>query len=747
MRPWGHDLFDVRRQALTAMLGRHLHVIVVTLIGAVATIMATAVVWLQVDAHQRTEFQWLAEDRNRALKKGVEDDLKAVHFLGDLLRVSPDIQPQDFRLIAAALRERYPGIHSLEWLPRVTDAERQRHEAAVNQGAPGYRITERAPDGAQVKADRRPDYFPVLFQEPSESGSAPLGFDRGSDRIQRALIERATRSGEMVVSGRVSLDPEAGRFGVMVFDPVYDKTQERTHRHASERPMLGFLVGMLGLAELATSSIAVLEPRGVEFLVLDESAPAGEQFLDFYGSRLGPEPVLVEGKWQGWNRPDAPRVTELFRVADREWSITCAATTHYRSAEGFKEGPWIVLGSGIALTLLVVLFMHSVRAQMDVRLKIERELRESEQKLRILFNQSPDIIMTVDNNARILMANRPMPKAPTGSAIGQSSVKILPKGLRDWYRSAVNKVFRTGEPDHFQYSQPDSSCWEVRIVPLRVGGLVNSAMVIATDVTERRLFETQAIRTARLATLGVLSASVAHEINNPNNAIQFNASLLQKSFADIVPILQREAAARGPFLVGGVPVSQALEGLPRMLVGLARNSKRIQNIIVNLKHVARQDAGDYDQPVELGKVLQSVYSILQHEIQKHTDYCELELPESLPPIRGNAQQLEQVFINLVLNALQALPTRSARLWIAAETAPDSAQVQVSVIDQGNGIRDDDLQRIFDPFFTTRPEQGGTGLGLSISQRIIQNHGGSIEINSQLGVGTEVTVRLPVAASA
>jgi signal transduction histidine kinase len=147
--------------------------------------------------------------------------------------------------------------------------------------------------------------------------------------------------------------------------------------------------------------------------------------------------------------------------------------------------------------------------------------------------------------------------------------------------------------------------------------------------------------------------------------------------------------------------------------------------------------------VDVAKVLHSAYSILQHQIQKQTDHCDLDLPETLPPIRGNAQQLEQVFINLILNALQSLPSRTAHLWVTAETEADGAQLRVSVIDQGTGIKDEDLQHIFDPFFTTRPDQGGTGLGLSICQRIVQNHGGTIDIQSQRGVGTAVSVHLPI----
>lgn len=730
-------------QSLAAWPRAHLQVLLILLVGSATSVACAWISWSQVAAHQAMEFQWVAQDRNRALKKGVEDALKAVLSLEDLMRLNPQLKEEDFRQFSAALRARYPGLYSLEWLPWVPGGTRERHEAEVRERIPDYGIHEGSATGARVAAGPRADYFPILLLEPPPSGKPPLGFDRGSDPGQRALIERAIQSRDMVLSGRIPLDPDTAQYGVMVFVPVFNGS----HAGAG-RQLRGLVVGILQLTELANHAITLLEPRGVEFLIRDESAPPGENFLDFYASRLGPEPRLIGGTWQGWSLPDAPHVTEAFDVGDRRWSITCAATQYYRSAEGFKEGPWILLLGGLAVTALAALFVHSIRAQMRARLRIEAELRESEQKLRILFNQSPDIIMTVNEAGNILLINRALPKASSPEqAQGKGSMEFLPKGIQDWYCGALQRVFRVGEADHFQYSLPDSSCWEVRIVPLRVGGVVTAAMVIATDVTERRLLEAQAIRNARLATLGVLAASVAHEINNPNSAIQFNALLLQKSYADMAPLLRREADQRGHFLVGGVPVEQALTGLPRLLDGLVRNSQRIQTIIANLKHMARQDRGEYDQPVDLGKVLQAVYSILQHQIQKRTDRCQLNLPDGLPPIRGNAQQLEQVFINLMLNALQALPDRSAGLWISAEPDAEGGQVRVSLVDQGSGIGDEDLQHIFDPFFTTRPDQGGTGLGLSISQRIVQNHGGSIEINSQPGVGTEVVVRLPSASPA
>ena len=138
--------------------------------------------------------------------------------------------------------------------------------------------------------------------------------------------------------------------------------------------------------------------------------------------------------------------------------------------------------------------------------------------------------------------------------------------------------------------------------------------------------------------------------------------------------------------------------------------------------------------------------ILHNQIQKYTDVCTLEVNDDLPPLRGNSQQLEQVFINLLLNALQALPERSCGVHIEAALNETQEYMTITVRDEGYGISKDDLGKLTKPFFTTRGESGGTGLGLSISQSIVERHGGSLVFASELGKGTTVTVMIPLNAS-
>jgi signal transduction histidine kinase len=726
---------------LLQSLRRHWLALVVAVTGVLLSVGAYQAIREELGARHQLEFQWVAQDRIRALKKGIREGLDAVRSLRDLFEAAGTLDERAFGRFAGALVARYRGIHALGWLPLVRADQRAGFEREAARELPGYRILEPAGEGPDPTrpAATREWYFPVRYQQSDIGAGLVAGADQAGLPAHRALLEQAWSDGRMLVTGRIPLAPAAlSQYGFMAFQPVYTGAPRPEH-------LRGFVVGVFRIADLADAAMRLLEPRGVEFLVQDESAAPAAALLDFYVSRLDRRPDAFQEavSRSDWDQSGSPKVTETFDVANRRWSMTCSATHQFRSGEGFGEGHWIVLGGGLALTLIMTLFILHTRAGLRVRLRIEEELRRSEQKLRVLFHQSPDVIMTVDRQGAVLIVNRPMPGVPAAAA--GDSLGGLPERAQARFREALERVFRTGEADGLSYAGEGSSWWELRIVPLREARQVSAAMVIATDVTEKRVLEAHAIRNARLASLGVLAASVAHEINNPNNAIQFNASILTRSWEDLRRVLERHRQEHGEFTVGGVPVAKALEGMPRLLEGIARSAQRIQTIVGNLKHMARPDQGELDHRVDLGEVLHTSLSILQSQIQKHTDQCRLDLPEALPLVRGNPQQLEQVFINLLLNALQALPDRTAEVTLSAAAEADGERVRVWVSDRGCGIPEAIRDRVADPFFTTKGS-AGTGLGLSISARIVQAHGGRLEIAARPGGGTEVSVWLPVAAS-
>jgi polar amino acid transport system substrate-binding protein len=188
--------------------------------------------------------------------------------------------------------------------------------------------------------------------------------------------------------------------------------------------------------------------------------------------------------------------------------------------------------------------------------------------------------------------------------------------------------------------------------------------------------------------------------------------------------------------------SELREQMPKLLTGVSQGAERIKQIVANLKNYVRGDTGGLDQTVDVNAVIRSAVSLISNVIKNATDRFEVSYASDLPTVRGSAQRLEQVVINLIQNACQALPDRKRGLYVATRTEEDGTGVSIVIRDEGTGIEPTDLVRIREPFFTTKTDTGGIGLGLSISTRIIEEHRGSLHFSSEPGSGTRVTVHLP-----
>ncbi|MBF0341138.1 MAG: PAS domain-containing protein [Magnetococcales bacterium] len=363
-----------------------------------------------------------------------------------------------------------------------------------------------------------------------------------------------------------------------------------------------------------------------------------------------------------------------------------------------------------------------------------------------IFRDSPDIILTVNRKRRILFMSRAMNGLHPDRMTGEDANRLFPPRVRPWFRQAMRQAFASGESSRFQFPTEEAVWWEIRLIPRPGEKRLDEALIIATEVTEARTLQAQAIRHARLATIGVLSTSIAHEINNPNNAILFNASLLARAWREITPILEEYHQNNGEFILGGVSFLEAREALPAWIAEISRNTLRVKSIVENLKHLARRDQESLNEIIDIHEPLQAALLILNHKIRKHTDHCELFATKGVLTVKGNSRQLEQVFINIILNALQSLPQRSCQVTIRTtlESTLSGEQAQISVEDEGSGIAPEHLPHVTEPFFTTKGASGGTGLGLSISGLIVRNHGGALHFAQNANrIGTTVMIRLPL----
>ena len=807
------------------------------IVGLSLSFAALFLIQKQLEAHKLLDFEWVAHNRIRAINHGLDNSMLAVTTLRDHVAASGRVDDAGFRLFAQSLLQRYPGLKSLMWVSHTNGPERT-------------------------------ESFPVSQVMPESGAGIQPGFDMASDPVFAETLSRARARGQIAASGRIAYPQSDGSviYSFMVAGPV---GAENLPAERAAGPN-GFVVGFFQIGDLANDAISLLEPRGVEILILDESAPASERFLSFYASRLSPRDIDTENYSEWLLDASEAKVSERLQVADRQLAIVCGRTRLFRSAEAFQQGPWMVLAAGLVFTALLSFYLARIRENdrqrtaMETQL-VEREelfrqmtetvdeafwataadgqkllylsptygrilgiasglehpslldaahpddreiltralqrtaregsetevvhrirradgtlrwvrtrgfavrdgsgriyrlvgfvediterkladeaLRDSEAKLRDLFQHSPDIIMTVDSGGKVLLMNRSIPAFPAERALGRNALALMPRELRAWFRKALKRVFSKGAARQFQYSADDGTYWEGRVVPISDDdGQISAAMVIAADVTEKRNLEEQALHNARLASIGVLAAGVAHEINNPKNAIQFNASLVSRAWNDITPILREYSEEHGDFALGGLSFAESCDTYPRLLSEINHNSDRIRRIVQNLKHMSRQDTGKLTEIVDIQQVLEATVMILHNQIQKFTDFFNLELPDGLPNVSGNSQQLEQVFVNVLLNALQALPDRTRKVRLAATHDADHNVVLVTVQDEGRGIAERDMGRLTEPFFSTRTDAGGTGLGLSISRSIMEKLGGSLSFESRLGSGTTVTIRIPV----
>ncbi|NWG13467.1 MAG: histidine kinase, partial [Acidobacteria bacterium] len=252
------------------------------------------------------------------------------------------------------------------------------------------------------------------------------------------------------------------------------------------------------------------------------------------------------------------------------------------------------------------------------------------------------------------------------------------------------------------------------IVPRRHSPDTNSGtLLVLEDITEKVQLEDQLLQAEKLSSVGLLAAGIAHEVNTPIAGISSYAQMLLK---DLPESDQRK------------PILEKIE----------RQTFRAAEIVNGLLNFARMNGTEFHE-LDINQLILESLSLLEHQLTENGISISRSLDASLPPVYGNGGKLQQVFVNLFLNARDAMPSGGE---LRVRTGMNESMVIVDVEDTGMGISQEDIKRIYDPFFTTKGASRGTGLGLAISYGIVQEHGGRILVDSEPGKGTRFRLKLP-----
>lgn len=387
----------------------------------------------------------------------------------------------------------------------------------------------------------------------------------------------------------------------------------------------------------------------------------------------------------------------------------------------------------VVIWLLHRRFVRIVGAALRAEESAKAEAERSRMELERVVDAILDPIASIDEQGRILSVNPAVERVfgwPREELLGRNVSVLMGEPYRREHDGYIAHYLRTGDARAIgrvrkvlgrRRDGTEFPC-ELSVSEIRGPGAKRRFVGVVRDISEREQIAARLAHTERLAALGELAATVAHEVNNPVNTIINCAQLVKDGDDD-----------------------------PQLLQHITEEGVRIASIVRDLLDFAR-DRHDENSTVHVGDVVRRTLSLSQGRIEKHGIRLRVDLAPDLPALRARSQQLQQVLLNLLLNARDALvgDGRSSvqpgkEIAIRAEPAGNGVHrmIRLSVRDNGPGIAPENLERVFQPFFTTKADRGGNGLGLAVSRGIVQEHGGTLTVRSEPGEFCEFIVELPV----
>jgi PAS domain S-box-containing protein len=284
-------------------------------------------------------------------------------------------------------------------------------------------------------------------------------------------------------------------------------------------------------------------------------------------------------------------------------------------------------------------------------------------------------------------------------------------GTRGWELKSSSNIFKL----YLENRRDEKLIVNLSIVPIMdTTDQTTGCLVVMDDITRKVQLEDQLLQAEKLSSLGLLAAGIAHEVNTPITGISSYTQMLLKE----------------------TPESDRRK---RILEKIEKQTFRAAEIVNGLLNFARMNGSEF-KALDVNNLIHESLLLLEHQLRQNHIRIESEYDRSLPHVYGNCGKLQQVFINLFLNARDAMPSGGA---LSVKTGMNDSMVMIDIWDTGVGISQENIKRIYDPFFTTKTTGKGTGLGLAVTYGILQEHGGRIFVDSSPGSGTHFKIKLPI----
>ena len=385
------------------------------------------------------------------------------------------------------------------------------------------------------------------------------------------------------------------------------------------------------------------------------------------------------------------------------------------------------------------------------RKEVQNALLKSRAMLQSVFDGISEPLLLLDKNLTLKTLNKSAVKYYGNKgrdALGKACYRAFKERSEPCEECVIASAVLEGRHGDFErkgFMDPER-LERVVIYPVkRKSGGNGSYIIRISDITESKMMERRMVQNEKMASLGVLISGIAHEINNPNNYISVNIPILRDYLKVVMPIMDEYAKKYPDLEIMHMPYAEFREDAFELLENIQHGSRKIKSIVQDLKGFSKPGNHKTIEKVDLKPAVEKVVSFCRSKLESNVKTFNVHIPETLAEAAVETQFLEQVLINLLINAAEAFDhsaDESSMVDLSVSmNAGRKNQLVIEVRDNGKGMDEETLEKVFDPFYTTKSLEGGTGLGLYIVHNLVERMGGQIEVESTLGQGTNFKVIL------